>query len=216
MEWCGAETDLRPVCKIRDFFPLLLEKDLPLLWNKLSVKPVGEIMVLPRLLRSGDLWFTEAAIHYILGDTRMVANLLPQTYLHNMSAGSGGCLWSLQFPRPPCVRRAFCSLLAGLQPLEICGETPCAQDWFWKWTLKSAEKGDELINKEASFISLLLSPGRIPRHNNEICLSSFLKLLRLKVIWQGYFDPYRKSLICICVCSPLGQIWKNKNELRQP
>ena len=39
-------------------------------------------MVLPRLLRNGDLYLTEPAIHYILGDTLMAANLFALRHIY--------------------------------------------------------------------------------------------------------------------------------------
>lgn len=62
-------------------------------------------MVLPRLLRSGDLYLTEAAIHYILGDTRMTANLfaLRRIYI-------------------TCVRRRGDALVPSISPGHLCQE----------------------------------------------------------------------------------------------
>ena len=151
IEWCGAETDLRPVCKIRDFFPPAPWKGSTPIVEQIKCETCRvRFMVLPRLLRSGDLYLTEAAIHYILGDTRMAANLFALRHIYITWVLGRGMPWSLQFPQATCVRRAFCSLLAGLHPQRFVGDPMCPRR-LWKWTFKSAEKGDELINKEASF-----------------------------------------------------------------
>lgn len=83
-------------------------KDLPLLWNKLSVKPVpGEIYGVAQTSEAGSLYLTEAAIHYILEwHADGSQPLCPQTYLHNMSAGEG-MPWSLQLPQATCVRESL-------------------------------------------------------------------------------------------------------------
>lgn len=102
-----------------------------------------------------------------------------------------------------CTRNTFCSLSAGLHPRDLW-ETQCAPRRLGKWTFKSKEKGGELINREPSIYLPFFSPGRIPRHNNEICLVQ-AKLVLLKDIWQRYLDRHRMNVIYICVCSPLGQ-----------
>lgn len=85
-------------------------------------------MVLPRLLRSRDLYLTEAAIHYILGHTWMTANLFALRHIYitffQGVAGVGRCLGPFNFPRPP-VSGAFSSLLAGLHPQRFVGDPMC-------------------------------------------------------------------------------------------
>jgi hypothetical protein len=115
----------------------------------------------------------------------------------------------VQFPNSTCIRSTVDILSSGLHPWRFVGDT-MYPGRLWKWTFKSKDKADRLINGAASNCFSLVSPGRIPRHNNPICLVS-AKVIPLKVIWQSYFDPHGKSLIYICICSPHGQtFWKNK------
>lgn len=132
--------------KYLNFFSLLLEKDLPLLWNKWSLKYVGwDLRCCP------DVWEAEISISLrlqnVLGDRGMKADLFVLRCIYIT------CMWvkprSLQSPCVTCVRNTFCSLSPGLHLQRSVGDTVFPRR-LWNWTFKSAGTGDELINKEVS------------------------------------------------------------------
>lgn len=75
---------------------------------------------------------------------------LRQIYVTCLQGTSG----PVQFPHAACVRNTFWSLSAGLHPQKFVGDAVCPRR-LWKWTFKSTEKGDRLIDREPpSYFSL--------------------------------------------------------------